>query len=130
MLVRPDADKDRVVYTPEMFFETNTSILTSDGRARLDQCAAWLNGQHQKNSDVVAVVAEDFRPGEADLWSSPGDQELSWSVLFGMGRSRAGLLRAAPDWRKWSLFDCNPITSWVAGRVALIGDAAHPMLPF
>jgi salicylate hydroxylase len=46
------------------------------------------------------------------------------------GFSARDLLRAAPDWRKWPLFDCNPIASWTAGRVALMGDAAHPMLPF
>lgn len=30
---------------------------------------------------------------------------------------------------KWALFDRDPITEWTCGRAALIGDAAHPMLP-
>ncbi len=31
---------------------------------------------------------------------------------------------------RWALFDRPPLTSWVDGQVALLGDAAHPMLPF
>ena len=31
---------------------------------------------------------------------------------------------------KWGLRDREPLTTWVAGRVAMLGDAAHPMTPF
>lgn len=34
------------------------------------------------------------------------------------------------DWRLWVLCDREPITDWVDGRVALLGDAAHPMLQY
>ncbi|KAK8098428.1 salicylate hydroxylase [Apiospora kogelbergensis] len=32
--------------------------------------------------------------------------------------------------KRWPLFHHIPLSSWVRGRVVLIGDAAHPMLPF
>jgi salicylate hydroxylase len=31
---------------------------------------------------------------------------------------------------KWALFDRHPLPEWTQGRVALLGDACHPMLPF
>jgi len=31
---------------------------------------------------------------------------------------------------KWGLFDREPLKSWTHGRVTLLGDAAHPILPF
>jgi salicylate hydroxylase len=80
--------------------------------------------------NVVAIVDEDFRPGGADYWSSPGEPGFLETRFSGWAETARKLLRASPDWRKWPLFDCKPIPSWVAGRVALMGDAAHPMLPF
>ncbi len=34
------------------------------------------------------------------------------------------------DWKLWVLCDRDPIMTWVDGRVALLGDAAHPMLQY
>lgn len=31
---------------------------------------------------------------------------------------------------RWALYDREPLTTWCSGSVALLGDAAHPMLPF
>jgi len=31
---------------------------------------------------------------------------------------------------KWGLFDRNPLSTWSENRVTILGDAAHPMLPF
>ncbi|MGH6858333.1 MAG: FAD-dependent monooxygenase [Methylocella sp.] len=80
--------------------------------------------------NVVAIVDEDFCPDGADFWSSPGDRSFLEARFSRWAEPARKLLHVAPDWRKWPLFDCHPIASWTAGRVALIGDAAHPMLPF
>lgn len=34
------------------------------------------------------------------------------------------------DWKLWVLCDRDPVDTWVDGRVALLGDAAHPMLQY
>jgi 2-polyprenyl-6-methoxyphenol hydroxylase-like FAD-dependent oxidoreductase len=34
------------------------------------------------------------------------------------------------DWKYWVLCDRDPVEGWVDGRVALLGDAAHPMMQY
>lgn len=42
------------------------------------------------------------------------------------------IIRSTPEHGlyKWALFDREPLSRWTEGKVTLIGDAAHPMLPF
>lgn len=40
------------------------------------------------------------------------------------------IIRHGKDWHMWVLCDRDPIDRWVDGRVALLGDAAHPMMQY
>jgi len=40
------------------------------------------------------------------------------------------IIRHGKNWRLWVLCDRDPVERWVDGRVALLGDAAHPMLQY
>ncbi|WP_066362990.1 FAD-dependent monooxygenase [Herbidospora mongoliensis] len=40
------------------------------------------------------------------------------------------LLALGDEWRTWVLCDRDPVNTWTDGRVALLGDAAHPMLQY
>ena len=40
------------------------------------------------------------------------------------------VIERGKDWKLWVLCDRDPIMNWVEGRVALLGDAAHPMLQY
>ena len=69
-------------------------------------------------------------------------QEEGWSIRASVGellQEFSGwysdihtIIRATPETRlfKWALFDREPLPSWTRGAVTLLGDAAHPMLPF
>ena len=41
-----------------------------------------------------------------------------------------GIIDCGRDWKLWVLCDRDPIEKWVDGRVALLGDAAHPMMQY
>jgi salicylate hydroxylase len=81
--------------------------------------------------NLVAVIESGWRGDENnDAW----DGEANLSVLNGSfanwsSEARA-LLGAASGWRAWPLYDRAPLGSFAAKRVALVGDAAHPMAPF
>jgi salicylate hydroxylase len=86
-----------------------------------------ISGARQIN--VVAVVPGQWnRPG----WSEPGDANEIKSV-FVAARWHAiprMLISAVDGWRKWALFTVPGGGQWADGAVALLGDAAHAMLPF
>ncbi|WGJ14835.1 FAD-dependent monooxygenase [Methylocapsa sp. D3K7] len=80
--------------------------------------------------NVVAIVDEDFQPDTDNFWSSHGASKFLEARFSRWDKSARDLLSAAPEWRKWPLADRAPAARLVSGRVALLGDAAHPMLPF
>ncbi|KMO95495.1 3-hydroxybenzoate 6-monooxygenase [Streptomyces roseus] len=47
-----------------------------------------------------------------------------------LGATPRRLLELGRDWKAWVLCDRDPVDTWTDGRVALLGDAAHPMLQY
>ena len=79
--------------------------------------------------NVVAIVPGTWnRPG----WSAPGDaNELKTAFASQRWPATARMLIGAVDeWRRWALFTLPDLGEWTDGAVALLGDAAHAMLPF
>lgn len=80
--------------------------------------------------NIVAIV-QDPRPAPPeDLWAAPGDPAAIQARFRRWHGSARDMIAAAPQWTTWPLFDRAPLAAWNAGPVALIGDAAHPILPF
>ncbi len=78
----------------------------------------------------VGFVPTDSWTNEG--WSTPVEPEEMLEKFSGANPELLELLKRAPieGTRKWALFDRDPIEQWVVGRVGLMGDGAHPMLPF
>lgn len=62
-------------------------------------------------------------------WSRAGDAAELAALKAAAAATLRKLIDTAPGWQVWSLFDRAP-ARMATGRVALIGDAAHPVLPF
>ena len=86
-----------------------------------------ISGGRQIN--VVAIVPGTWnRPG----WSAPGDaNEIKNAFASARWPATARMLIGAVDeWRRWALFTVPDDGDWSEGAIALLGDAAHAMLPF
>ncbi|MFD7862474.1 FAD-dependent oxidoreductase [Streptomyces sp. NPDC059783] len=65
-----------------------------------------------------------------ESWTADGDPAELAAAYRGWNPAAVRLLAAAGPVRRWLLHDREILTDWVTPRVALLGDAAHPMLPF
>ncbi len=79
----------------------------------------WVN--------VVAVLRQQS-PGEG--WSNIGDPDILNAHAKSLCLDIRELIATVKEWRTWELFDRPPAKFISDGPVALLGDAAHPILPF
>jgi salicylate hydroxylase len=85
---------------------------------------AWLN--------VVAIVQGSVE-GDLQSWDHSANGADLRAALGGACVPLRDLIAAIPDWRLWALCDRPPMQgAWqqARGRIALLGDAAHPMRPY
>lgn len=69
------------------------------------------------------------RDAMAESWSAIGDRDELASSFDGWDPCIVKLLEAVESCFWWGLYDRPPLESWTNGRLTLLGDAAHPMLP-
>jgi 2-polyprenyl-6-methoxyphenol hydroxylase-like FAD-dependent oxidoreductase len=65
-----------------------------------------------------------------ESWSARGDRDEALMLYDGWSPQVRALIAGADKIFKWALVDRPSLESWTRGRVTLLGDAAHPMLPF
>jgi len=76
----------------------------------------------------VVVIVDDRDAPEG--WNVPGAADEFLPHLAGWPETVTGFLAGQSGWRRWALYDMPPPRQWSASRIALLGDAAHPVLPF
>jgi salicylate hydroxylase len=84
----------------------------------------WLN---------VVMFTQGQVPDDHQDWDHAGLRDNVLTATAGHCAELTALVEAVPAWRLWALCDRPPVASpaqMALGRVALLGDAAHPMPPY
>jgi salicylate hydroxylase len=110
---------------------------TAPAFARRPVQTLWLGHRHHlvhypvAGARLVNIVAfSPAGPGEVESWSAVGRVTDLAAEFAGWDPRLGELIAAAGHVARWSVLDRAPLPRWVHGRIALLGDAAHPMLPF
>jgi salicylate hydroxylase len=101
-----------------------------------DSWLMWLGkGKHFLTFPVRAgqlINYVGFVPADDEMkesWSLPGDPDVLRREFAGWDPRIESLLGQVSATFRWALYDREPLPTWSRGRLTLLGDAAHPMLP-
>ena len=83
--------------------------------------------RHGTMVNYVGFVPTDDEMAES--WSAPGDPAVLRREFEGWDPRIASVLNQVDETFRWALYDREPLPTWTNGRLTLLGDAAHPMLP-
>ena len=83
--------------------------------------------RHGEMINYVGFVPADEEMEES--WSAPGDPDTLRAEFEGWDPRIGTVLAQVDETFRWALYDREPMPTWTIGRLALLGDAAHPMLP-
>jgi salicylate hydroxylase len=102
----------------------------------MDRWQMWLGkGRHflafpLRAGKIINFVG--FVPADEEMkesWSAPGDPDVLRSEFAGWDPCVGALLAQVQQTFRSALYDREPLPIWTKGRLTLLGDAAHPMLP-
>ncbi len=76
---------------------------------------------------VAEVERSDWR---LESWVEPGSQEECLADFSGFHCDLTEIIKRTDALYKWAIYLREPLQRWTVGRVTLLGDACHAMLPF
>lgn len=105
---------------------------TPDTSTSLGPGQHWVMYTVKKGAFLNYVAIPESGSWTAEGWSVPATPDELRREFREWHPRYHDLIDQTPADRifKWGLFDRDPLPAWVRGRVALLGDAAHPTTPF
>ena len=84
-----------------------------------------------RGGDDLNVVAVAEGGVGSQGWNQAGDASALKLPFDRWAKEARALLERAAGWRSWSLYHLTPpLRRWSSSAIGLLGDAAHPVLPF
>ena len=134
--VRRLISDDQLVYDGLVAYRGAIPIERMSTHAGLDNVVMWVGPEmhfvqypirRAELYNQVAVFRSRRYTPTSDDWGTPDELDAHYAQTCDYVRSCVALM-----WRdkRWPMVDRKPIASWVRNRIALMGDAAHPMYQY
>ena len=127
---------DELVYAGDFAYRGTVPYDAIPEREGKDEVTWWVGpGMHLIQYPVrggelynqVAVITSKREGSDASAWGSVEELDERFADKHELVRQGVSLVGRE---RRWVMVDREPIQSWTRRRVALLGDAAHPMLQY
>jgi salicylate hydroxylase len=105
-------------------------LSTSDGTTWLGPHGAVVVYLVRRGELVNVVAHYDNDTWTEESWIRECDRAEVIENYRGWHESLLRLFAASERHYKWALYDRDPLRRWSTGRATILGDAAHPMLPY
>ena len=84
-----------------------------------------------RRGDLLNIVAHlDSDAWTEESWTRECDVAEPMAAYAAWNPALTRIFPCSTRWYKWALYDREPLERWSRGRVTLLGDAAHAMLPY
>lgn len=132
-LFGPDAPR----FTGKICYRSVVPVDAVEGGPPSNDNVQWL-GPHGtivlypvRRDDLINVVCHyDDEAYRHESWVTECERSEVLERYRGWHESLLRIFSAGEVWYKWALYDRDPMQRWTRGRVTVLGDAAHPMLPY
>ncbi len=128
---------DDPTFTGKICYRSVVPMEAIAGAKPSTDTAQWL-GPHGtivlyplRGEELINVVCHyDDEHYRHESWINECDRQEVLDRYAGWHESLLRVFAAGDTWYKWALYDRDPIPRWTQGRITILGDAAHPMLPY
>lgn len=128
---------DEPNFTGRIAYRTVFPAERLNGVAVLNCTKWWGEDRHvviypvKPDRSEIYFVTSQPEPGfRLESWSTTGDVKVLREAFEAFHPEARAVIEAAPEVHKRPLVDRDPLDRWVDGKVALLGDASHPMTPY
>ena len=111
-------------------FDTRPDFVSPDSSFWLGPHGHVVTYYVRSGAAVNIVAVNETASWVEESWNAPSSREELLAAFKGWHPNLTKLFERADSVFKWGLFDRDPMTTWSSGRITLLGDSAHPMLPF
>lgn len=124
-------------YTGRVAYRAVIPAVSLKGRTLDDNVKWWGKDRHiviyylnAKRSEVYFTTSVPDPDWQDESWAAEGDIATLRSLFDDFHPDVRCVLDACERVNKWAIADRRPLTRWYSDRIALLGDACHPMTPY